>query len=226
MVIRLQDLVKKGEVGVRRFLRRNCRYKINWFQFVKLNFLTPAVVRKKGAFLVPYRGSRVQIDRAAKLRLEGDLSFGFSSLMGGESYLLLDPGAELKVLGAFRAYYNCDIAVYKNAALTLGGGYMNAGSQLRCSKSITIGKGATIARDAMVADSDSHQICDGKHVVAQPVVIGDHVWLGIRSLVLKGVAIGEGAIVAAGAVVTKDVAAKTIVAGIPAKCVRENIEWK
>jgi acetyltransferase-like isoleucine patch superfamily enzyme len=158
--------------------------------------------------------------------MESDLIVNFSPMTGGESYLMLDAGAELKVQGVFKAYYNCDVAVYKNAVLNLGGGYMNAGSQLRCSKSISIGKGATIARDAYVADSDSHQICDGKHVVDQPVVIGDHVWLGIRSIVLKGVTIGDGAIVAAGSVVTKDVAAKLIVAGIPAKCVREEVEWK
>jgi UDP-3-O-[3-hydroxymyristoyl] glucosamine N-acyltransferase len=184
-----------------------------------------SVIRKKGAYLVPYWGSRIQIHKTARLRMDSDLIINFSPMTGGESYLMLDAGAELKVLGGFKAYYNCDIAVYKNAVLSLGGGYMNAGGQLRCSKSISIGKGATIARDAYVADSDSHQICDGKHVVDQPVIIGDHVWLGIRSLVLKGVTIGEGAIVAAGAVVTKDVSSKTAVGGVPAKCLREHVEW-
>jgi maltose O-acetyltransferase len=54
-----------------------------------------------------------------------------------------------------------------------------------------------------------------------PVVIGDRVWIGLRALVLGGVTIGEGAIVAAGAVVTKDVAPYTIVAGVPAVSVGE-----
>jgi maltose O-acetyltransferase len=49
------------------------------------------------------------------------------------------------------------------------------------------------------------------------VIIGDRVWIGYRALVLPGVTIGEGAVVAAGAVVTKDVAPFTIVAGVPAK---------
>ncbi|MCX6595981.1 MAG: DapH/DapD/GlmU-related protein [Acidobacteria bacterium] len=54
-----------------------------------------------------------------------------------------------------------------------------------------------------------------------PVVIGDHAWIGYRALVLPGVTIGEGAVVAAGAVVTKDVAPFTIVAGNPARPIGE-----
>lgn len=199
---------------------------MNLIQFVKLNFLTSAVLRKKGVYIIPYRGARVQINPGAKVHLNANLFLNFSPFSKGESYFLLDEGAKLTVLGSFTVYYNCDIAVFKNAVLTLGGGYINAGSQLRCSKAITLGKGATIARDVMVIDSDSHQICDGKHVVDQPVVIGDHVWLGARSMVLKGVRIGDGAIVAAGSIVTKDVGSRCIVAGAPAKCVSENVDWK
>ncbi len=209
-----------------RFLRRSCRYKINWIQFVRLNFLTRSIARKKGAYFVPYRGARVQINKTARLHLDSDLILNFSPLKGGESYLLLDSGAKLTVSGKFSIYYNCDVAVYKDASLVLGGGYMNAGSQLRCSKSISIGRGATIARQVIVIDSDSHQLLNDKHVVDQPVALGDRVWLGTRTMVLKGVNIGDGAIVSAGAVVTKDVASKSIVAGIPAKCVREGVEWK
>ena len=53
-----------------------------------------------------------------------------------------------------------------------------------------------------------------------PVVIGDHVWLIARSVVLPGVTIGEGAVVAAGSVVTKDVEEFTIVGGVPARAIR------
>jgi acetyltransferase-like isoleucine patch superfamily enzyme len=56
---------------------------------------------------------------------------------------------------------------------------------------------------------------------SSPVVIGDRAWLSFRTTILPGVVIGEGAVVAAGAVVTKDVAPYTIVAGVPAKPVGE-----
>ena len=61
---------------------------------------------------------------------------------------------------------------------------------------------------------------------AKPVRIGNHVWIGENSMVLKGVAIGDGAVVAASSVVTRDVPPRCLVAGAPAKVVREDIEWE
>lgn len=57
-------------------------------------------------------------------------------------------------------------------------------------------------------------------VVANPVRIGDRVWLGEQACILPGVTIGEGAIIGAGSVVTRDVPANTIVAGNPARVIR------
>ena len=57
------------------------------------------------------------------------------------------------------------------------------------------------------------------------VRIGNKVWIATNALILPGVTIGDGAIVAAGAVVTKDVPAKCMVAGVPARIIKENVEW-
>jgi acetyltransferase-like isoleucine patch superfamily enzyme len=54
-----------------------------------------------------------------------------------------------------------------------------------------------------------------------PVIIGNSVWIGVNSTILKGVTIGEGSVVGAGSVVTKDVPPWTIVAGNPARVIRE-----
>ena len=56
--------------------------------------------------------------------------------------------------------------------------------------------------------------------VSKPVVIGDDVWIGARSIILKGVHVGKGAVIAAGAVVTKDVPEYAIVGGVPAKVIK------
>lgn len=53
-----------------------------------------------------------------------------------------------------------------------------------------------------------------------PVIIKDNAWIGMSAIILKGVTVGEGAIVAAGSVVTKDVPPHTIVAGVPARVIK------
>jgi acetyltransferase-like isoleucine patch superfamily enzyme len=58
-------------------------------------------------------------------------------------------------------------------------------------------------------------------LVAAPIEVGDGVWLASRVTILPGVAVGKGAVVAAGAVVTQDVAPDTLVAGVPAKFIRD-----
>ena len=60
----------------------------------------------------------------------------------------------------------------------------------------------------------------GQRAVTAPVVIEDHVWIGFRAIVLKGVTVGRGAVVAAGAIVTKDVPPHSLVVGQPARPVR------
>jgi acetyltransferase-like isoleucine patch superfamily enzyme len=78
-----------------------------------------------------------------------------------------------------------------------------------------------------VLDNDFHAITvDGTQQPSKAsVVIGDRVWVGTRAVILKGVTIGDGAIVAAGAVVTKDVPPGAIVAGMPAKVVGRADSW-
>jgi galactoside O-acetyltransferase len=55
----------------------------------------------------------------------------------------------------------------------------------------------------------------------EPIKIGDNAWIGINCIILKGVTIGEGAIIGAGSVVTRDIPAWTIAGGNPAKVIKE-----
>ncbi|WP_414717367.1 acyltransferase [Telluribacter sp.] len=71
-------------------------------------------------------------------------------------------------------------------------------------------------------DNDFHGTANRDEEPApEAVILEDNVWLATRSMVLKGVRIGEGAVVAAGAVVTKDVPPYTMVGGVPAKVIKQ-----
>ena len=62
------------------------------------------------------------------------------------------------------------------------------------------------------------------YITAEPISIGSNVWIGAAATILPGVNIGAGAVVAAGAVVTSDVPAATLVAGVPATVIRRMSE--
>lgn len=107
--------------------------------------------------------------------------------------------------------------------LTLGNAcLMSPGSRISASDSITLGDGVMLANGAYITDSDWHGLYDriARDDTPYPVVIGNNVWLGDHATVLKGVSIGDNSVVAAGAVVTKDVPANVVVAGNPATVVK------
>ena len=112
----------------------------------------------------------------------------------------------------------------RGAVLSIGeGSFVNHRSELIAHERVEIGRHCLLAWDVQVLDSDSHRVDGLPHTA--PVVIGDRVWIGCRATVLKGVTIGDGAVVAAGSVVTRDVPARALVAGNPARVVREEVTW-
>lgn len=100
---------------------------------------------------------------------------------------------------------------------------------IRIGKQVNIGNNCLIAAGTTIADIDGHPLDakrrrDGETSALEdihPISIGDDVWIGADALIMKGVHIGDRAIVAARSVVTKDVPPDTIVAGIPAKVVKQ-----
>jgi acetyltransferase-like isoleucine patch superfamily enzyme len=119
--------------------------------------------------------------------------------------------------------------VAKLELVTLPGGHLeigdnvfiNYGTSLVASSHVKIGDDCLIGTHVQVMDTDFHRVEDKAwDPSGEPIVIEDRVWLGNRSIVLKGVRVGHDAVVAAGAVVTRDVPPRTLVAGVPAKVVR------
>ncbi len=119
--------------------------------------------------------------------------------------------------GLFPPFYtDCgkNIHIGKNVFINMGCKFQDQGG-------IFIGDGALIGHNVVLATLN-HAISPGDRatMIPAPIHIGRHVWIGANATVLPGVTIGDGAIVAAGAVVTKDVPKNTMVGGVPARVIR------
>jgi galactoside O-acetyltransferase len=133
----------------------------------------------------------------------------------------------------------------KDGKIQIGEDCFIGGSTFISHSRITIGNHVTIAWGSTIYDHDSHSLNylnrrkdiedeyqditqsrnfienkDWTNVKTSPIVIHDDVWIGMNCIILKGVTIGQGAIIGAGSVVTHDVPAWSVVAGNPAKVVK------
>ena len=103
--------------------------------------------------------------------------------------------------------------------------YIGDRTEIHAGSLVEIGSNCDISWDCTIMDRDYHKL-DSDNETIKNVKISDNVWIGCHSVILKGVKIGEGAVIAAGSVVTKDVPPYTLVAGNPAKVIKENVKWK
>jgi acetyltransferase-like isoleucine patch superfamily enzyme len=162
------------------------------------------------------RGTRV---RGARLDVRGP---GCSLRIGDESDLA-GAGLVLETAGS---------------KITIGSRSVVGGQTiLDAASAITIGDDVLVSFEVLIFDHDSHALDfahrqgdvprwlrgekEWTHVQRAPVAIGDKAWIGARAIVLKGVTVGEGAVVGTGSVVTRDVPPWTLVAGNPARVIRE-----
>ena len=149
-------------------------------------------------------------------------------------------GANLTLIGDnnhFRLGHGCTLNGFVNllspegSVLTVGPGttMVQVSIQLHEPGEITFGRDCMVSSQVYVSLSDIHPIYDratGERInAAASIRIGDHVWLGLRSMIMKGATIGDGAVVAAGAILSGPAPAHAVMAGVPARLVRRNIVW-
>ena len=114
-------------------------------------------------------------------------------------------------------YTDCgkNITVGKNV-------FINACCKFQDQGGITIGNGVLIGHNVTLATLNHDENPQKRqNIYPKPIKIGNNVWIGSNATILQGITIGDGAIIGANAVVTKDVKKNTIVAGVPAKVIKE-----
>lgn len=177
-----------------------------------------------------HRNARVSIGKYFNFNRSWDNERMIRNNLAGSLFIAKD--ASLNV-DFFDSYSGCRINVNTGATLSLGSGYMNHDCVIDCFESISVGHHVVISERVVMRDSDNHRVCSlndnceitGKSSFSAPIVIEDHVWVGMNATILKGVTIGEGSIIAAGSVVTRDIPAHCLAAGVPAKVIKTEVTW-
>ncbi|MFH1171018.1 MAG: acyltransferase [bacterium] len=151
----------------------------------------------------------------------------FNAAFDDRSYLCVERDAIFNILGTAYITNGCRFTI--TGELSVGDGtFFNARTAVLCTSTISIGSHCAISWDVTILDTDVHHISYEKREVtapSKPIFIGDRVWIGAGAKICKGVTVGDGAVIAAQSVVTKDVPAGTLAAGIPARVVKENVTW-
>jgi len=136
----------------------------------------------------------------------------------------VDAGGSMHVRGDVAFFERCSIDIGEGAVLAIGAdSYFNHDTSIVCADGVTMGRGCVVAWDVQILDCDFHSI-DGRPASA-PITIGNDVWIGCGATILKGAVIGDGCVVGAGAVCAGRYPAHSLVAGNPARVVRENVGW-
>lgn len=135
--------------------------------------------------------------------------------------------AMLEVSGTVDIKKGCNIYLAPKARLSIGSGtFFNQNCVVRVNSLMTFGNRCSIAWGVNIIDSDEHRLEIGGRASkdTSPIKLKDDVWVGCNSIILKGVTLNDGCVIAAGSVVTKDVPKNFMVGGVPAKVITRNVK--
>lgn len=194
---------------------------INWWQTL---WLYLRVKKPRSASIRVMNRSCIYLANTATIDIEEQSSLeinhqDYQIEKGKVCRLSIADNARLHINGNVSLLRDSIIYIHPNALLTIGNNTYFNGCIVDCSNEINIGSDCALADGVRIMDNSWHLSNSGG------VKIGNKVWIATNALILPGITIGDGAIVAAGAVVTKDVPARCMVAGVPAKVIKENVEW-
>lgn len=232
---RIKAVLKKTLGFYRRFgFSLPAYYNFIWLNFVRKNTLADFRTEK---YIHTMPGTVFDIHPSARINVGTSFIYGNNPVKGMRmpTCLRMEANTTLDIhdgpltrygKGAYNLRYGAYIEIVNGGHLTIGQGAANVGLTIMCAKEITIGNGVRIGRNVSIRDwNGPHVMVNDSFVNHAPVHVGDHVWLCSGCSIMPGVTVGEGSVVAANATVTKDVPPRCLVAGSPAKVIKENIEW-
>lgn len=211
---------------------------MNFLSTIYLNFITLPFVKAIRFPILVFGKVTVKNARKGKLVFDCPLTTGMLQI-GKHSLGFLDKQncrtiwnvvGTLHMHGKVWIGQGCCIEVGENATLTLGRDFNVTGrSTLLCTNRITFGDECLLSWDLLIMDKDWHQVIsmtdDRILNPSKPINVGSHVWIGCRSLILKGVNISDNVIVAANSTISCSIDKEFVVAS-GNRVLKENVRWK
>lgn len=216
---------RRGKVSKFDLLRQ-----LNIFKFLKLNYFSSNIYRKKGKYIFPFRNAVIDIDPSAKITIEDHLFINSKEMKRDKTpcYFYLKADAELHVKGVVQLHTGSTLKIQEHGKIQVGKTYFNHGAVIIAANEIKMGDGILTSRGVTIFDSDFHKIMDkdGNQLnTPRSIEIGDHVWIGVNGTILRGSKIGTGAVIAANSVVGGKIKEGTMASGNPARSYSE-IYWE
>lgn len=175
-----------------------------------------------------YKKSSIKINSSAKVNIKGKVFINKDHDNNPKNYkhcyFKIGNNSSFTVKDKLKLRPGVRFEIEDGANLVIDECTINYDTKIYCFNNIEIGKNVIISENCIIRDSDNHKINDKE--VSKPITIGNNVWIGMNCIILKGVKIGNGAVIAAGSIVTKDIPANSLVGGNPAKIIKTNISWK
>lgn len=188
----------------------------NSIRGLKGNTLKIGAYLAKNRIIIEGQGNYVSID--------GRFDSGLIRIIGHNNRLIIEPGCNISRATILFRGDNEEIIIGPNAYFPSGCKIVSHGNH----NYIHIGKDCMFSDNVHIWNSDTHQILNADNQIinpSKPITIEDHVWLGRGVSVVKGVRIGHDSVIGMGSLVTKNIPANSVAAGVPAQTIKKNTHW-